>query len=74
MNKAEYEKEEAFLADMLQQYPGEAELIIYCKQENARKYYGQRNKIAISEELMKKLEEKYQRENVKVVEKSIEKL
>lgn len=73
-NKAEYEKEEAFLADMLQQYPGEAELIIYCKQENARKYYGQRNKIAISEELMKKLEEKYQRENVKVVEKSIEKL
>jgi len=72
-NKAEYEKEEVFLEAMLQEHKGKEPLIVYCKEEKARKYYGKKQ-IAINAELLQMLEQKYTKENVKVVEKSIEKL
>ena len=47
---------------------------IYCVQEKAKKSYGKTKGIYLSEEILKNLEEEYGTENVRVVEKSIEKL
>lgn len=73
-NKAAYQKEEEFLSRMLRENPGEAELVIYCKSEKAKKSYGLQSKIALSDSVREKLAEKYKTENVKVVEKTVEKL
>lgn len=73
-NKAAYQAEVEFLTQLLRENPGEAELIIYCKAEKARKSYGMQSRISLSESVREKLEGKYKTENVKVVEKTVEKL
>lgn len=73
-DKAQYEKEVLELEDILANHPGQAELVIYCKKEKMRKSYGEGRKIACDENVCQLLASKYQTENVKVVEKSIEKL
>lgn len=73
-NKEEYEKEVEELECMLLPNTSGAELVVYCREEKAAKSYGQNQKIAIGAETIQKLVEKYGEENVKVVEKSIEKL
>lgn len=73
-DKNAYHKEEVFLSQILGEYPGEAELIIYCKAEKVRKNYGMQSKISLSDNVREKLEQKYGTENVKVVEKTVEKL
>jgi len=73
-NKAVYQEEEQFLTQMIRENPGDAELIIYCKTEKARKSYGMQSRISLSESVREKLAEKYKTENVKVVEKTVEKL
>lgn len=73
-NKAVYQAEEEFLTQMIRENPGEAELIVYCKTEKVRKSYGMQSRISLSETVREKLEEKYETENVKVVEKTVEKL
>lgn len=73
-NKEEYEKEAEQLEKYMEENPGEAELIIYCQEERARKNYGKERKISAKEDVLKKLAEIYKEENVKVVEKSVEKL
>ena len=73
-DKVAYQTEEEFLSQVLRENPGEAELIIYCKTEKARKSYGMQSKISSSDSVWEKLAEKYGAENVKVVEKTVEKL
>ena len=73
-DKSKYDEAEKDIDEVLNAHPGNAELIVYCKQEKARKNYGNRRKIACTEEICQLLASKYGAENVKVVEKTIEKL
>ena len=73
-NKDEYEKEKGKLEALLEENPGEAEVVVYCKEERARKSYGNQKKISTQNQVLEKLVEIYKEENVKVVEKSVEKL
>ena len=72
--KEEYAEKMDELEAVLNEHPGDGELIIYCKQQRVKKSYGSDRKIKVSEEIIHKLAERYGVENVKVVEKSIEKL
>lgn len=73
-NKEVYEKEARELESMLLPNAKGAELVVYCREEKAAKSYGLNQKISTTTETIQKLVEKYGQENVKVVEKSIEKL
>lgn len=53
---------------------GSGEVIIYCMQEKAKKSYGNRVKISTDPNIIQKLATEYGEENVKVVEKTVEKL
>ena len=73
-NKKMYEEEEENIRQILQNHPGRHEFIVYCKEEKVKKVYTTPNGIAVTEQLLAELEEKYHAQNVKVVEKSVEKL
>ncbi|MBQ4530803.1 MAG: DNA polymerase III subunit alpha, partial [Lachnospiraceae bacterium] len=73
-NKEEYEQEKEKLEAFIAENQGEAEVIIYCKEERARKSYGNQKRISTQNQVLDKLAEIYKQENVKVVEKSVEKL
>ena len=73
-NKEEYEKEKEKLEILIADNPGEAEVVIYCKEERATKSYGNQKRISAKNDIIEKLVEIYKQENVKVVEKSVEKL
>lgn len=69
-----FQKMEDKLERELFSQKGNCLVIIYCVQEKAKKSYGESKGVYLSEEILKKLEEEYGTENVRVVEKSIEKL
>ena len=69
-----YEKEKNFLEQFMAEHPGNSEMIVYCKKERARKSYGLQRGISTANECWQKLADKYGAENVKLVEKSVEKL
>ena len=71
---ADYEKEAEEMKKIISEYKGEEEVIIYCREERARKSCGKYLTISSSNGGLEKLIEKYGVENVKVVEKSVEKL
>ena len=71
---ADYEKEAEEMKKIISEYKGEEEVIIYCREERARKSCGKYLTISSSNGGLEKLKEKYGVENVKVVEKSVEKL
>ena len=73
-NKEEYEKEKEKLEILMADNSGEAEVVIYCKEERATKSYGNQKRISAKNDVIEKLVEIYKQENVKVVEKSVEKL
>ena len=69
-----FQKMEDKLERELFSQKGNCLVIIYCVQEKAKKSYGEGKGVYLSKEILKKLEEEYGTENVRVVEKSIEKL
>lgn len=69
-----YEKAKVFLEQFMKEHSGNGEMIVYCKKERAKKTYGLQRGIATSKECWQKLADKYGAENVKLVEKSVEKL
>lgn len=70
----EFQKMEEKLERELFLQKGNCLVNIYCVEEKAKKSYGKAKGIYLSEEILRKLEEEYGTENVRVVEKSIEKL
>lgn len=70
----QYQKVEGELENLLFTRTGNCVVNIYCAEEKVQKSYGKQRTIGLSEEILKKLEDEYGTENVKVVEKSIEKL
>ena len=71
---SDFTQKQETLECMLPGYAGNNELVIYCKAEKVKKIYGGRQGISGSREMIQQLEQEYGQENVKVVEKSIEKL
>ncbi len=58
---------------LLMESQGNSPVIIYCKQENARKRLGDRHTVSVTEPLVQELQNRIGEKNVKVVQKSIEK-
>lgn len=73
-DKAEFAKEEVMLYRMLEQSEGNDEVVIYCKAERAIKRLPKNKNIQIDEILLSKLTNYFGESDVKVVEKSIEKV
>ena len=72
-DKEAFLKEEAWLYEMLGKYKGKNEVIIYCQKENVMKRLSKKYGISVQNALLVVLYDKYGKEYVKVVEKSIEK-
>lgn len=73
-NIEKFQKMEEKLEKELFSQKGNCQVNIYCVEEKAKKSYGETKGIYLNEEIVKNLEEEYGTENVRVVEKSIEKL
>ena len=72
-NKEEFEQRSKGMYQVLNEYDGTDEVVIYLKEEKAIKRFGKNRRICINNELLSKLNVKYGKENVRIVEKSIEK-
>ena len=70
-NKEEFTKMELDLYEILEEYPGESSVKIFCRAERQQKIL--KYKVNTDNSLIKRLNEKFKSENVKVVQKSIEK-
>lgn len=64
-NKEEYMKQEIGLLELLEQYPGNSLVRIYCKEEKAQKQLT--GKYKLDEELLAELRKRFLEQNVKVV-------
>ena len=73
-NKEEFLAKEQELYEDLRDYDGKDSVVIFIKSPKAIKRLGPSRNIRIHPQLLSKLYEKYGQQNVKVVEKSIEKL
>ena len=73
-NKEEFLKREQELYEDLRESDGKDSVVIFIKSPKAVKRLGPSRNIRIHPQLLNKLYEKYGQQNVKVVEKSIEKL
>ena len=73
-NREEYENQREKLEDIIHGNKGNTQVIVFCKQERIQKVYGNTEKIRLDEDVQIMLEERFKKENVKVVEKSVEKL
>ena len=72
-SKAEYEKEVQSLYDILKTSDGSDEVVLYLKKERAMKKLPPSRSVRIEQHLVSDLSARYGADNVKVVEKSIEK-
>ena len=72
-SKAEYEKEVQGLYDILKTSDGSDEVVLYLKKERAMKKLPPSRSVRIEQHLVSDLSARYGADNVKVVEKSIEK-
>lgn len=68
-----YKKSEKKLFSLLQDFDGKDKVVIYCEKEKALKTLPPSYSIEIKEELLFSLYEVFGRDNVRIVEKSIEK-
>lgn len=73
-NKQQFIEQAPSLYRMFEQYKGETPIVIYCKEEKAINRLPKNLMISASEEILVNLSEKYGKDNIKVVEKSIENL
>ncbi len=73
-NKEIYLKEEKSLLELLAPWDGNDSVIVYLKDCKQYKKLPSSKNIGVNTELLKKLYEKLGEKNVKVIEKSIEKL
>ena len=72
-SKQEYEQQVQKLYDILRNSDGNDEVVLYIRKERAMKKLPPSRSVKIEKGLLEELSEKYGRDNVKVVEKSIEK-
>ena len=72
-NLAEYEEKKASLFQEIQMSDGQDQVVIYLKEERKMQYLPRKNSICCNEELLSRLYALFSKENVKVVEKAIEK-
>lgn len=72
-DKQEFEKEQEQLYQILSEYDGTDPVIIYCESEKVIKRLPKNRNIKAEKELITKLQVMYSPENIKVIEKSIEK-
>ena len=72
-NKAAYFAAEENLFSCLSDYDGRDTVIIYLKEEKAKKQLPRSKSVKVEKDLLNRLYDSYGEENVKVVEKSIEK-
>ena len=70
--KQEFIEHEPELISVMQESDGNDTIIIYLKSEKAKKVYPRNMRINASAEVVEKLENMYGKDNVKVVEKTIE--
>lgn len=72
-DKEQYMKEEEMLLNTLLPYEGNNRVCIYCKKEKVIKKLPVSRNVSLEMELMERLEALYSKENIKVMQKSIEK-
>ena len=72
-DRKQYEQEVAELYDTLRQSDGSDHVVVYLRAEKQMKHLSASRSVEIEDNLLGILREKYGAENVKVVEKSIEK-
>ncbi|WP_167955341.1 DNA polymerase III subunit alpha [Anaerosporobacter faecicola] len=68
-----FQAEEAKLYGLLSESDGRDQVIIYCEEEKAKKLLPKNRTIHANLDIMQKLQERYGIDNVKIIEKSIEK-
>ena len=73
-SKEEFLAKEQEIYGLLRDSDGQDQVVVYIKSPKAVKRLGASKTVKINEELLDRLYEKYGKDNVKVVEKSIEKL
>lgn len=73
-NKEAYLKQEETLFDILKDSDGRESVVVYIRSPKAVKKLGPSKEVQINQALLGRLYEKYGKDNVKVVEKSIENL
>ncbi|HIX28163.1 MAG TPA: DNA polymerase III subunit alpha [Candidatus Blautia stercoravium] len=73
-NKEEFLAKEQEIYRLLRDSDGQDQVVVYIKSPKAVKRLGASKMVKINKELLDRLYEKYGKDNVKVVEKSIEKL
>lgn len=73
-NREEYQSKETILFDQLGHYDGQDTVIVYLREEKAKKRLPNSRMTDICEDLLDHMYETFGRENVKVVQNSIEKL
>ncbi|MGN0160557.1 MAG: DNA polymerase III subunit alpha [Lachnospiraceae bacterium] len=71
-DRATFDAEESDFNAMIANSDGKDELVVYCVAEKARKYYPKNMTVDASREFVDLLKQKYGKENVVTVEKSIE--
>lgn len=70
---AEYKQREQQLLEVIAPFAGNQRVVVYCREEKKRKVLPARYGVKIEENLLEKLSSLFGRQNVAVVEKSIEK-
>lgn len=73
-NVAAFQEDEQALYQLLEGYDGNDAVIIYCEQEKCIKKLPKNREVKINKELIQRLTTKYSEENIRITEKSIEKL
>lgn len=72
VDKEEYQKKELDLIELLEEYPGPSQVIVFCKKEKQKKVLNV--KVNVEKSLVSKLKREYFDENVIVQQKIIENL
>ena len=72
-DKEDFASKEQELYDLISEYDGNDSIYIFCKKEKVVKKLPKSRSIKSEKVLILKLEEKYTKENIKVVEKTLEK-
>lgn len=73
VDKNEFIQSEQYLYDILGDYDGNDSIVIYCEGEKAIKRLPKSKNIKVNTDLLERLSERFSKECVRVVEKSIEK-
>jgi DNA polymerase III subunit alpha len=70
----EFQKEEQALYQLLSEYDGSDSVVIYCEEEKCMKKLPKSKNVKAEKDLIQRLISNYSEENVRITEKSIEKL